>query len=879
MFGIFKHGLRYPFGLRLPATRWAWGCWLVVLCPLSLNAQPPTSDAAAPSYERSESASTQSTTAGDLEVSHDGEDAEVNASRAEDRFRFSFNGARWREVLEWLAEEGEMALQLGELPTGSFTYSDRENFTLSGAISRLNLFLIPEGFAAVRRGNLLTVIQLGDPRSLQQLDALAEVVPPGSLKERDANEVVKCFLPLGELPAAEVVAELQPLSLMVAPVVLPKSNQLMVTETASKLLSVVDVIKSLDQPVEEAQVRRFDLQHVTSETLMLVAGGHLGIPADESRGLDITITTDLSGKSLFAIGSLEKLNMLEQLIRVLDVAPEQQGQNEPSRLVAHQVSGNSVQVVYDVLQTLLAGEDLRLSIQESTGSVVAYAPDRIHRQIEETIAELEAPTIEFTVIDLNGVEPYFAVSLIEQMFQQNAVQGESRDRDDEEPAQQGPKVDADPGSGRLFVRGTAMEIRQIEELIQRVSGGVSSAGQTRLIPLSGPQRDSVLKAANEMWDDKTAIQILPPWDETEQVEVIERALHEEQPQATARTPRSSPFEENRHNDKELTGLVADSNCESADIIQSQVVPGGIMIQSENLSALDRFENQLRTLSQEASKTASPPVIYYLKYVTAAEAVNMLADLLDGGYSLSATPANSLINGGTAGLGGGYFGSLLYKRDGATTVTAGTATIVSDARLNRLIVQGTAEDIATIERYMKIIDKQSSITDVETSGQTHVIELLHTKAEEVAEVIRNAYPERILAPQQPGNGGNRRQARGQETNRRDESRRDDQDESRERENRAPRPEEKPTRGEQPKMSVAVHEASNSLVITAPDALFEEVQRLVNSVDQRSEQVVEVVVPGAGVDLDAIMQALSSEGASDDRRRDSRRRDNDSRRGRR
>ncbi len=90
------------------------------------------------------------------------------------------------------------------------------------------------------------------------------------------------------------------------------------------------------------------------------------------------------------------------------------------------------------------------------------------------------------------------------------------------------------------------------------------------------------------------------------------------------------------------------------------------------------------------------------------------------------------------------GSMTTKKDGITTVIAGTATIVSDARLNRLIVQGTTEDVAVIDEYMKIVDKGSSITDVETFGRSHVVELQYTKATEVAEMLKQAFGNRIAS---------------------------------------------------------------------------------------------------------------------------------------
>jgi hypothetical protein len=80
-------------------------------------------------------------------------------------------------------------------------------------------------------------------------------------------------------------------------------------------------------------------------------------------------------------------------------------------------------------------------------------------------------------------------------------------------------------------------------------------------------------------------------------------------------------------------------------------------------------------------------------------------------------------------------------------------------------------------------------------------------------------------------------------------------------------EKPTRGRMPEMTVAAHEPSHSIVVTAPDALFAEVESLVKSIDSKSEQVVEVIPAKDGVDLEMILRTLNGE--SVDASRNSRR----------
>lgn len=74
--------------------------------------------------------------------------------------------------------------------------------------------MLPQGFTLVRSGNLLSAINLSDPRSMQQLNAIAELVRPEELDKRTNHDVVKCLFALKDLDAEDAVQELTPLSLM-----------------------------------------------------------------------------------------------------------------------------------------------------------------------------------------------------------------------------------------------------------------------------------------------------------------------------------------------------------------------------------------------------------------------------------------------------------------------------------------------------------------------------------------------------------------------------------------------------------------------------------------------------------------------------------------
>ena len=206
-----------------------------------------------------------------------------STSAASRELQFAFDGTPWREVIQWLATSGDLALHVGDIPPGSFTYADNSVFTPQQAIDRVNLFLLPQGFTLIRTGRLLSVINLVDNRSTAQLDALARLVKVDELADLERHDVVKCLFPLGELDAEDAVEELGALNLMTAPAVFSKTNQLMITDTVARLQSVkaiLDVFEP-DQLDNGTVVETFNLKHVDSEYILMAARPQLGLATGE----------------------------------------------------------------------------------------------------------------------------------------------------------------------------------------------------------------------------------------------------------------------------------------------------------------------------------------------------------------------------------------------------------------------------------------------------------------------------------------------------------------------------------------------------------------------------------------------------------------------
>ncbi len=829
-----------------------------------------------------------------VEAERNGEPASHGEADEVSNLRFSFEAAPWRSVLRWLADESGLALHVGAVPPGSFTYSDSNAYTPDEAIERINLFLIPEDFTLVRSGRLVSVISLEDPRSVQQLEAMAELISVDELSERGRHDVVRCLFPLDGISPNLAVQELSGVNLMTEPVIMPQSEQLLITETAGKLLGVAKLLSGIEPPQDDEEVvQRFEFQHQSVDDVLDIVRPHLGLQGDELVGLGLSISLGRDDQSIFVTGSQETIDMLDSLVELVDVPGDTPQHAERAELQSHTVTGNNLEAVYEVLQALLAGESIRLSMEQDSNSIVAYAPPEIHQTIAGTIEEMQAPSLGFEVVELNAVDPYFAISLLNEMFGVSTWEDEL-----EEPSDDAPRIDADPANQRLFVRGKPSQIEQVQSMIKKLETDGDRAGETdggfRVLSLPSEQAEQVLETAERFWDGDSQVIVVPGSDDAP-TDAIERTFHSETPapkkkKASRRSRLESAGETERQPEAvdaarlpvgeplsfpEATtlrslisrsaedGAAADEAAAAADsgqpLIKAQATPQGILIQSDDEAALKRFEDHVRQIAGSARDGGSPPVVFYLKYAMANNATRMLADLLDGALSQTDSSSGALVQGFVAGPQSGLLGSFLNDREEATTMTAGSATVVSDARLNRLIVQGTVADIEQIESYLKIIDKDESMTAIETHGQSQIIELLHTDAEEVAEVIRNTYPGRI-AEASGTTGGEGRENRGGRSDRgggqRDrESRSDDSNEGRRDGQRQPEP-PKPTRSQEPVLAVAVHPQSNSLVVTAPEPLLAEVEQLARSIDDRSEQDVQVIAPGNPEAVRTVLEGILS-----------------------
>ncbi|MHC4877646.1 MAG: secretin N-terminal domain-containing protein [Planctomycetota bacterium] len=185
--------------------------------------------------------------------------------------------------------------------------------------------------------------------------------------------------------------------------------------------------------------------------------------------------------------------------------------------------------------------------------------------------------------------------------------------------------------------------------------------------------------------------------------------------------------------------------------------GNIVAVSDDTDALDAFEEAASRLSQ-----AMPPktqwTVFYLQSADATETSTILERLFPTS-SVSSVSSSSTggflgsLSSGLSSLGGG-----LMNMTGLDSVLTGPQTlrIIPDVRSNSLFVTGPPHQVAEVEEVLQILDA-SELPDQLSDRSPHYIEVKHAFVGDVAQMIQDVFKEELTPPQpqqqQRGGGQN------------------------------------------------------------------------------------------------------------------------------
>ncbi len=246
--------------------------------------------------------------------------------------------------------------------------------------------------------------------------------------------------------------------------------------------------------------------------------------------------------------------------------------------------------------------------------------------------------------------------------------------------------------------------------------------------------------------------------------------------------------------------------------------GNLIIASEDAEALNRVENLIEALARAAPRKRQWTV-FYLRSSDALETASTLAELFPAGsVAAPSTGGGTSLVGSLSSLGGS-----LMDMSGLSSLGAGTESlrIIPEPRLNALFVSGPAAQIDEIENVLKILDG-GDLPESLRERLPRRIALEHADVNEVAAIVREVYKDYMEEPNRGGRGGGGGNplammlGGGQQ--------------------QASAP------GAGIKLTLGVDARTNTLIVAASNALFEQIEEMVESIDQSAadaQQTVRVV----------------------------------------
>ena len=624
-------------------------------------------------------------------------------------------------------------------------------------------------------------------------------------------------------------------------------------------------------------------------------GDRRSSPQPSQPSSQLQLASDMRMNSLLATGTTAELLLVDEIVKSIDVPAGDGSRNVENTgpvLKSYQMKRIDADEVADTINKILPG--LVVNDDRGTDTIQVFATPQEHAEVQELIRQMDGADGQLVeVLSLQRFDPVVMSELLNNLF---SKEGDFA-----------PIIYPEVSTGTLIVRGSAEQLLHVKQTLQAYgeTGQASSAtaigpalqqGRFRRIPLPGHNPEQMARTVKEMLQRSgrfdNNIRIVTPdelgrsdeerrrpefngmpasgrsdaefWEEflrpdeeasqsreNDSVQRVDEADawlaswlsdEEEQPvdQAEGDDPVMSFGNSNDSAPRSSERRPADSQSTQRDEFNGrsrgpgrsqerrndgetpdvtiEVQDGQLLIYSADEGALDQLETRIQELVSQM-----PPqqewTVFYLRASQATTVADKLTELMPGASVISSALNPPLFSGesrttSSLNLAGG---------------TAASLRIIPDERTNSLFVSGPVEKVRDVQSFLKVLDA----TDTPNSLLDRIprtIAVKYADAEQVAEMIRTIYED--LLPKE-----NNAQRRGQD----------------------PRGEQNAFSPNTPvKLTIAVDNQTNELIVSADDSLFREIEALVAERDlaaYSAEPTVRVIELNNG-SSSSIQQTLKS-----------------------
>jgi general secretion pathway protein D len=178
-----------------------------------------------------------------------------------DALRLNFRNAPLEMVLNYLSDAAGFIIVLDTPVHGNVNVISDHPMTRDEAVDLLNEVLNQNGYAAIRDGRTLTILDKNDAKTRDIPVKVSN--DPESIPKND--EIVTQIIPIRFVDAGDLVKDLSSFVSPQATVVANDAgNSIVITDTQSNIRHIVEIIKAIDSSAEaETEIRVFRLKYAS----------------------------------------------------------------------------------------------------------------------------------------------------------------------------------------------------------------------------------------------------------------------------------------------------------------------------------------------------------------------------------------------------------------------------------------------------------------------------------------------------------------------------------------------------------------------------------------------------------------------------------------
>ncbi len=843
--------------------------------------------------------------------------ADTKQDQDQKTLRFQFQESDWQDVIPWFAEQAGFSLQpITDWPEGTFFLKDDSEYTTMEALDQLNraLRLRNPPFTLIRNRKMLILKQFDD----QLPPDLMETVDPEDLTDRGFYETMKCVFNVEDLNVDEIFNEIKPLASERTNRidVFPASKQIRVMASGGQLREINEVIETAKQRYisDNQELKMYKMKHMDPESFLIAARPMLELEPNRDVAEDgsLTITREIAGDRLYLKGTKKKLALFEKVANLIDAPVEatEDVQLAKQTFKTYQILVDP-KLGFDMLQTVLEGTDARMQQDETSGAITVLGRPEDHEKVVEALAALSENGNDFEIIVIesgDATEIMLAVqSLLRQTSSEEATTGpvimansllnqvlvrgtpqevaEVRRMVSQLDANSVP-VQSGPRTGTRIIQMDQNEVDDVLPMMEDLLRGAGRRNNFRIVlpedreemrlnrmrgiqdrlkksndgsstSENGPQPDNFRGSDNRsrlLEGLQSGLAILAISNGI--APLTQTGLLTWTPQDEANSVGKTSQENGKVQKQDYVPPQQLPSIPGAPI-EIKVTDYGIVLVSDDLDALDDLELMIQNQLGEDSAVELPQ-FYFLNHRKAENIKGFLeeyygmADSSGGGGGgaggLMGGMMNNMLGGGTGDLLSGLMGGgdILGGTSGAG-VLEGDVRFGIDVPFNAIYVAGaTGNDLDQITEIIDVLDQPEPPHDPDLLGEFRTVKVFYRPASEMVELVKEQLGDSVNAGKAEGGGAQQNQEAQQMMKMmqqlaggggRGASKGND-------------PEQ-----DKPKVILGVDEATNSLLVTGPEFIYNRVLLIVDQLDVAEVAPEMLMMPRVG-NNEMIRQTLTA-----------------------